>query len=127
MIAISNVVTLLKAASEGKSLRVISATEQYDGIKMEPAKDRFFDGDVIADAPIYGTVKSTKSVVAKAVFVKSIKALMEIALNVTPVVRAGQVLAWDLDNTEGKLYICPVKAKQMLSNMKLNLGVFSTY
>lgn len=126
MITFSNIVSLLIAASEGKVLQVNTTTELGTGIRFEPAKDRFFDGDVIADTKVFGLVKSTKAVVAKAVYVKSVKMLMEIALNVTPVIRAGQTLAWDLDNTEGKLYICPVKAKATLASMKVNMGLLNT-
>ncbi|MGL5648981.1 MAG: hypothetical protein ACRDDY_14120 [Clostridium sp.] len=117
MIAYTNVISMLDTASKGQPLQVISTNERWDGVHLEPAKDRIFDTDVIADRAIYGTAKSIKSVIADAVFVKSVNTIMELADNATPVVRAGQVIAWDLDNNMGLLKICPAKAKEALESL----------
>lgn len=117
----NNVVTLLNNAAEGKDLYVLTTQNRWDGIYIEPAKDRFFADDLISDKKVHATVPDKSVINASAVHAATVMTMMELADNAVPVVRCGQILGWDLDNNKGLIRINPAKAKEALANLRIHL------
>lgn len=115
-IKFSNIVSLLETAIAGQPLYVVNATEEVDGIRINPILDRFWEEDVITTARV-SRIAKTEAEVPAGVYAKSMQFIMDLADNVTPMNRYG-ARGWELDNAEGRLVINPENAIRALSEVR---------
>ena len=115
-IKFSNIVSLLETAIAGRPLYVVNANEEIDGVRINPVFDRFWEGDVITTTRV-SRVAKTDADIPTGVYAKSMKFIMDLAENVTPVNRYG-TQGWELDNAEGRLVINPENAIRALSEVR---------
>lgn len=115
-IKFSNIISLLETAIAGKPLYVVNATEEVDGVRINPILDRFWEEDVITTARV-SRIAKTDAEIPAGVYAKSMQFIMDLADNVTPVTRYG-ANGWELDNAEGRLVINPENTIRALSEVR---------